>query len=69
MCDNRWKLIRYPLVNKTQLFDLQADPNEIANLADKPEYRNRVAELTAILGKEMRHFGDKAPLDSSQGQA
>lgn len=24
--DDRWKLIRYPEVNVTQLFDLEADP-------------------------------------------
>jgi arylsulfatase A-like enzyme len=24
--DDRWKLIRYPLVDKTQLFDLSRDP-------------------------------------------
>jgi arylsulfatase A-like enzyme len=26
--DDRWKLIRYPQVNRTQLFDLQSDPQE-----------------------------------------
>ena len=68
VCDKRWKLIRYPLVDKTQLFDLQADPNEIANLADNPEYKDRVAELTTLLGKEMLHFGDKAPLILPRGK-
>jgi arylsulfatase A-like enzyme len=68
VCDKRWKLIRYPLVGRTQLFDLQADPDEIANLADKPEYKNRVAELTALLRKEMLRFGDKAPLTISNSK-
>ena len=29
-----WKLIRYPKVNVTQLFDLRDDPDELNNLAD-----------------------------------
>ncbi len=28
--DDRWKLIRYPKINRTQLFDLQNDPHENA---------------------------------------
>jgi arylsulfatase A-like enzyme len=30
---DRWKLIEYPLVGQTQLFDLQRDPHELNNLA------------------------------------
>jgi arylsulfatase A-like enzyme len=61
--DERWKLIRYPLVDRTQLFDLQADPQETTNLADKPEYAAKVAELTVALMKQQRIFGDIAPLE------
>lgn len=60
--DDRWKLIRYPQVDKTQLFDLRSDPDEVANLAEKPEYSAKVAELTVLLKKEQIQFGDKAPL-------
>lgn len=60
--DERWKLIRYPQVDKTQLFDLQADPHETTNLADKPEHVARVRILTALLEKEQKQFGDKTPL-------
>ncbi len=60
--DDRWKLIRYPQVDRTQLFDLQADPQEITNLADKPEHAAKVAELTALLEKAQQQFGDTAPL-------
>jgi arylsulfatase A-like enzyme len=60
--DTRWKLIRYPQVDRTQLFDLQSDPQETTNIADKPEHADKVAELTALLEKELRQSGDTAPL-------
>ena len=60
--DDRWKLIRYPLVDQTQLFDLQSDPDEITNLAEKPEHAAKVVELTALLQREMAQHGDEAPL-------
>ena len=60
--DDRWKLIRYPLINKTQLFDLQADPHEMADLADKPESAVKIKELTALLESTRKSYGDSAPL-------
>ncbi len=60
--DDRWKLIRYPLINKTQLFDLQNDPHEMNDLADKPESAAKIAELMEVLKKQQEHYGDKAPL-------
>jgi arylsulfatase A-like enzyme len=66
--DDRWKLIRYPLVDRTQLFDLAADPHELTNLAGKPEHAAKLAELTALLEKEMRRYGDTAPLKVANPQ-
>jgi len=60
--DDRWKLIRYPLVDRTQLFDLAADPHELKNLADQPESRSRITEMTALLQKEMIAHADTFPL-------
>jgi arylsulfatase A-like enzyme len=60
--DQRWKLILYPLVDKTQLFDLQADPFEVHNLADDSGQAARVAAMTALLQKEMLRNGDRAAL-------
>ena len=60
--DSRYKLIRYPQVNVTQLFDLQADPHELANLADKLEQAERVAALSKELERWQKEHGDKLPL-------
>lgn len=60
--DDRWKLIRYPLVDRTQLFDLQSDPHELTNLAGKPEFAGKQAELMTRLEKEMAQYADKTPL-------
>ena len=60
--DDRWKLIRYPEVDVTQLFDLKADPHELTNLAQKPEHATKVQQMTSVLKKEMAAFDDTAPL-------
>ncbi|MCU0784011.1 MAG: sulfatase-like hydrolase/transferase [Verrucomicrobia bacterium] len=60
--DDRWKLIRYPQVDKTQLFDLQNDPQETINLAASPEHASRVKSLTSLLEQQQKEFGDAAPL-------
>ncbi len=60
--DGRWKLIRYPLVDRTQLFDLAVDPHEVTNLAGHPAHADRVAALTAALERLQRASGDTAPL-------
>jgi arylsulfatase A-like enzyme len=60
--DERWKLIRYPQVDRTQLFDLRDDPAEITNLATRPEHAARVAAMTATLTAEMKRWDD--PLTS-----
>jgi arylsulfatase A-like enzyme len=66
--DDRWKLIRYPLVDQTQLFDLQTDPHELTNLADRPEQAAKVVELTGYLKKEMARYGDTVPLQVANPQ-
>lgn len=60
--DQRWKLIRYPLVDQTQLFDLQNDPRELTNLAGKPEHAAKLAEMMEKLKDEMKRYGDTHPL-------
>ncbi len=59
---DRWKLIRYPQVDQTQLFDLQTDPHELKNLAAAPEYADRVKEMLALLARAQEQYGDTCPL-------
>jgi arylsulfatase A-like enzyme len=66
--DDRWKLIRYPQVNVTQLFDLQNDPDELMNLAERPEQAERIKSLTADLQGWQKDLGDPAPLTVAHPQ-
>lgn len=58
ICDSKWKLIHYPAVDRIQLFDLQSDPEEITDLAQRPEHADRVKELQQRLGRLRREFDD-----------
>jgi len=60
--NSRYKLIRYPQVNRTQLFDLQDDPDEIQNLANESPHSELVEELTALLVEWQERVGDTQSL-------
>jgi arylsulfatase A-like enzyme len=62
ICDERWKLIRYPQVNRTQLFELQNDPYEINDLFGKKEFSSKAAEMNARLVAALQAYGDQCPL-------
>ena len=66
--DDRWKLIRYPLVDQTQLFDLSVDPHELNNLAKQPAQSAKIAEMTGLLQKEMTSHADSFPLTVANPQ-
>lgn len=66
--DDRYKLIRYPTVDHTLLFDLQNDPYELVNLANKPEQAQRVQTMLAQLATEQKRYGDIAPLTATKIQ-
>ena len=53
--DERWKLICYPKIGYMQLFDLQADPHETTNVAEKPEHAGHIRRLW----KRMRQWQEK----------
>ena len=60
--DERWKLIRYPQINHTQLFDLKSDPHELQNLADDPRQDKRLKQMFDLLRKWQQKVGDNLPL-------
>ena len=64
--DGRWKLIRYPHVDRTQLFDLQTDPYETKDLSALPEHAERIKEMLAKLATEMKADGDNDPLTAAK---
>ena len=59
----RWKLIRYPRLDRYQLFDLKSDPAELMDLSSKAEHRKLLADLAAKMEEWFRNRGD--PLDST----
>ena len=56
--DERWKLIHYPQINKTQLFDLKNDPEEVTNLFNNSQYSDHSKRLFDLLEKERKQEGD-----------
>ena len=64
--DGRWKLIRYPHVDRTQLFDLQTDPYETKDLSALPEHAERIKQMLAKLAAEMKADGDSDPLTAAK---
>jgi arylsulfatase A-like enzyme len=66
--DPRWKLIHYPKINRTQLFDLAADPHELNDLSEDPDHAERIERLTVVLKDWQKRFGDDAPLSSEKPQ-
>lgn len=64
--DDRWKLIRYPQIHKSQLFDLEHDPDELRNLADEPAQQQRVRRMLEMMEKWQRELGDSTPLSAPE---
>lgn len=60
--DERYKLIRYPQINRAQLFDLATDPDELTDLSARPEHAARIKEMYTVLAAELNDVGDTAPL-------
>ncbi|MFN8710518.1 MAG: sulfatase-like hydrolase/transferase [Planctomyces sp.] len=60
--DQRWKLIRYPLVDRTQLFDLNSDPMELHDLSAHADHQQTAGHLMSELQREMHLFDDPVPL-------
>ncbi|MCC6353332.1 MAG: sulfatase-like hydrolase/transferase [Verrucomicrobiae bacterium] len=58
----RWKLIRYPLAGREQLFDLRSDPDEMADLSADPGLAGILDGLRGDLAAWLTENGD--PLTS-----
>jgi len=62
--DDRWKLIVYPRINKTQLFDLKNDPDELRDLSADPAHAKDRERMTALLKQAQSKAGDEQPLST-----
>ena len=60
--DKRWKLIRYPMIDHTQLFDLESDPDELFNLADQEEHQPKLREMMTLLSNWQKRSDDTVAL-------
>ncbi len=58
----RWKLYRFPKIDRHLLFDLDADPDEIHDLAKGPQRAERVAKMFALMQEQQKVFDDPEPL-------
>ena len=59
--DERWKLIVYPKVQETQLFDLRTDPGERQDLAEDPNHASERERLIKVLRDWQSRLGDPQP--------
>lgn len=62
--DDRWKLIRYPQINRSQLFDLKNDPDEMHDLSADTSQAERLQSYMAKLTGWQKDLGDTLPLTS-----
>jgi len=64
--DERYKLIEFAVPDETSgvieyhtlLFDLAADPSEMNNLAEDPEYAETLARMKSLMSELSVHYGD-----------
>ena len=68
LVEGRWKLIRYPRIDHTQLFDLASDPHELVDQSSRPEMADRVKDMSARMAALMSQAGDDAPLSVDEPQ-
>lgn len=61
--DDEWKIITYPRQNYTQLFNLKTDPLELNNLAENPNYKNKVNDMMILLEQWYLQTDDTATMN------
>ena len=62
---NGYKLIVYPKANTLKLFDLTADPEEMSNLIDQPQYADKAKQLFDQLLQLQKDYGDDLDLSGA----
>lgn len=62
-----YKLIYYPMIKRTQLFNMKDDPLEMHDLSANPEYEQRIGHMMAELDRWQKVVDD--PLDFSAPEA
>ena len=60
-----YKMIYYPKINKTLLYNLKDDPLEMKNIADYPANAGVIRKLKARLKKLQKEVGDTLDLDNT----
>jgi len=60
-----YKMIYYPRINKTLLYNLRTDPLEMENLADVPANASIIKKLRARLKTLQKDVGDTLDLDNT----
>jgi arylsulfatase A-like enzyme len=58
VCNQQWKLIAYPEINRIQLFDLANDPDELTDLSASPEHQGPLIALKERLIALQHKAGD-----------
>lgn len=66
--DQRWKLITYPQINRSQLFDLENDPDERKNLFGLTDCQSHADRLLTAMHAWQKKVGDTASLVSVSPQ-
>ena len=51
---------------REELFDCQNDPHELVNIADDPDYKNKLIELSNEMDRWLREIGDQPNLPEKQ---
>ncbi len=63
--DERWKLICYPKLGYSQLFDLQNDPDETRSIYDDPAHAAHIARLREQMIAWQQNVGDTLALNAA----
>jgi len=62
----KWKLIRYPERNYTQLFNLKNDPLELKNLAENARFQSKADKLLKLMQEWQEAVNDTVPLTAGK---